>query len=62
MTESPCIQLCEIAPGSGQCRGCGRTMAEITAWSRLSAEARQAVMRQLPARLAAVARPASELT
>ncbi|MDO9498906.1 DUF1289 domain-containing protein [Falsiroseomonas sp.] len=58
MIESPCTRLCEIDAHSGLCRGCGRTMAEITGWSRLSPAAREALMRQLPARLAPVARPA----
>jgi hypothetical protein len=55
MTESPCIRLCEIDARSGLCRGCGRTMAEIAAWGRLSPALRQALMRQLPARLALLA-------
>ena len=28
---SPCISLCEIAPDTGLCRGCLRTIDEIIA-------------------------------
>lgn len=29
---SPCISLCEMAPDTGLCRGCLRTIDEIVAW------------------------------
>ncbi|MEW6643654.1 MAG: DUF1289 domain-containing protein [Pseudomonadota bacterium] len=51
--ETPCIKVCVMDPTSGLCRGCGRTLAEIGAWTTLPAEARRAVMAALPARLAA---------
>jgi len=51
--ESPCIKICVMDPASGLCRGCGRTLSEISAWaSRLDAE-RQAIMAALPERLRA---------
>jgi predicted Fe-S protein YdhL (DUF1289 family) len=34
------------------CIGCGRTLAEIEAWLRFTPAQREAIMRQLPARLA----------
>jgi hypothetical protein len=46
---SPCINVCTI-DGEGYCRGCRRTLAEIAAWSRMSAEEQWAVIRALPAR------------
>jgi hypothetical protein len=30
---SPCISLCEMAPDTGLCRGCLRTLDEIVNWS-----------------------------
>lgn len=50
MTESPCIKICVIDPGSGLCTGCLRSLEEIAAWSRLPDEARRRIMAELPAR------------
>ncbi|MFM9974384.1 MAG: DUF1289 domain-containing protein [Beijerinckiaceae bacterium] len=36
---------------SGLCEGCGRTLAEIGQWSRMTETERQAIMRELPVRL-----------
>ena len=51
--ESPCIKVCVIDPATGQCLGCHRTRHEIAGWSRLSPEARRAVMAELAGRAAA---------
>lgn len=48
--ESPCIKVCVIHPQARLCTGCLRSIEEITMWSRLSPEARRAVMDQLPTR------------
>lgn len=56
MSESPCTRICKIEARSGLCRGCGRTMAEITAWTRLSRAARGTLLLQLPARRALLAK------
>ena len=48
--ESPCIKVCVIHPESRLCTGCLRSIDEITIWSKLSPEARRAVMAELPAR------------
>jgi predicted Fe-S protein YdhL (DUF1289 family) len=48
--ESPCIKICVIHPAERLCTGCLRSIDEITAWSRMSAEARRAVMEDLPSR------------
>lgn len=37
-----CPGRCDL--GRGVCRGCGRTLEQITAWSGLSDDARQAVL------------------
>jgi len=50
--ETPCIKVCVMDPLSGLCRGCGRTLAEIGAWTTLSADERRTIMAALPARLA----------
>ncbi|PWE34000.1 DUF1289 domain-containing protein [Maritimibacter sp. 55A14] len=51
--ESPCVKLCTIHPETRLCIGCHRSIDEITAWSRLSSEARRAIMAELPDRAAA---------
>ncbi|WP_338414780.1 YbaK/EbsC family protein [uncultured Sphaerotilus sp.] len=51
--NSPCINTCRIDPDTGWCAGCGRTIAEITTWSRLSASEREPIWAALPSRLAA---------
>lgn len=48
--ESPCIKICMIHPEAKLCVGCYRTSDEIMIWSRLSPEARRAVMDDLPGR------------
>lgn len=53
--ESPCVKICVIHPEARLCTGCLRTIDEITAWSRMSPEARRAVMVELPARKGRIA-------
>ena len=48
--ESPCIKICVIHPESRLCTGCLRSIDEIGIWSSLSADARKAVMDDLPDR------------
>jgi len=48
--ESPCIKVCVIEPQSRLCTGCLRSLDEIAGWSRMSPEARAAVMAELPGR------------
>lgn len=48
--ESPCVKICVIHPEERLCVGCYRSIDEIAAWSRLTHEARAAVMADLPAR------------
>lgn len=48
--ESPCIQICVIHPEERICTGCLRSIDEITSWSKMSPEARTAVIDDLPAR------------
>ena len=48
--ESPCVQVCVIHPETRLCAGCGRTIDEIGAWSRMAPEDRRRVMDELPLR------------
>ena len=40
---SPCISLCEMAPDTGLCRGCLRTIEEIVGWGGASEDDKRAV-------------------
>ena len=35
MIASPCINVCQMDSASGLCRGCFRTLDEITRWTRI---------------------------
>ncbi|MEY4872538.1 MAG: hypothetical protein RLZZ563_1868 [Pseudomonadota bacterium] len=48
--QSPCIKLCTIHPAERICVGCYRSIDEISAWSRLSPDARRSIMAELPSR------------
>ena len=61
MTEtvaSPCILVCQLDNKTGWCLGCGRTGAEIMAWSQASDTEKRAVIDALPSRMAAMGLPA----
>jgi len=45
--KSPCINVCDINKKTATCRGCGRTIEEITNWSNLSEEKREEIMKRL---------------
>ena len=50
--STPCVKVCAVDGQTGLCVGCGRTLAEIAAWGRLSEAERREIMGQLPERLA----------
>lgn len=50
---SPCISICTLDE-RGVCRGCFRTLAEISGWLRFTVDERQVVLRNAEARRAAV--------
>jgi uncharacterized protein len=50
--STPCIKVCAVSGQTGLCIGCGRTLAEIAGWGALDEARRQAVMAELPARMA----------
>ena len=58
--QSPCIKVCVMDPLSGLCRGCGRTLDEIGAWTTLQPSERAAIIAALDDRMqaAGLARPA----
>jgi predicted Fe-S protein YdhL (DUF1289 family) len=50
---SPCIGVCTIAPDTGLCRGCFRTIDEIARWRAMDARDRARVLAACDARGAA---------
>ena len=48
--QSPCVKLCTIHPAERLCVGCLRSIDEISAWSRMPAAERTAIMAELPTR------------
>ncbi len=47
---SPCVNICVIHPETRICTGCLRSIEEISAWPKLAAEDRRAILDALPAR------------
>ena len=45
---SPCVRLCTLDPATSVCVGCGRTLAEIARWTRMTETERQAIMAKSP--------------
>jgi uncharacterized protein len=48
--QSPCVKLCVVHPEARICIGCMRTIDEISAWSRMTHEARATITAELPSR------------
>lgn len=53
---SPCRNICVLDAKGEICTGCGRTLNEIAAWSSLTPEQRDVIMRRL-----AASRPMSDV-
>lgn len=53
--STPCIKVCAVSGQTGLCIGCGRTLAEIAGWGRMSEAERRALMEVLPDRLSGLA-------
>ncbi|HQS94988.1 MAG: DUF1289 domain-containing protein [Novosphingobium sp. 16-62-11] len=47
---SPCTGVCVIEPAQQLCRGCYRTIEEITAWPAASAARKQAILGEVASR------------
>ncbi|MBN9063273.1 MAG: hypothetical protein BGP06_10195 [Rhizobiales bacterium 65-9] len=54
---TPCLKICVLDPATRVCEGCGRTLEEIARWRSLTPAEREAVMADLPRRLARRAAP-----
>ena len=54
---TPCIKVCSMERSTGWCLGCGRTGPEIARWWNLGEAGREAVLADLPRRLAAMGLP-----
>ena len=50
MSDSPCIDICQMDPESGLCVGCGRTIEEIANWSSYTNEKKKDILKQLKSR------------
>jgi hypothetical protein len=48
---SPCIRICQME-ANGWCRGCQRTLAEISDWWSLRDDQKRAILADLPRRRA----------
>lgn len=48
--SSPCIKVCRLAPNTGICVGCFRTIQEISAWGHLTQEERKNILVRLEER------------
>ncbi len=53
--DSPCIKICVLDAERGWCRGCHRTLAEISRWVNYSRAEKLAVLEKVARRKAAVA-------
>jgi len=42
---SPCVNVCQMDPETGLCRGCRRTLQEIGEWLEMTAEDKLAILR-----------------
>jgi uncharacterized protein len=52
--ETPCVEICEIDSASGLCRGCGRSIDEISNWAAMTGAERRRIMAELARRKAAL--------
>lgn len=50
---SPCVAVCIIEPETGYCRGCKRTIEEISRWILMDRQEKLACLERLKARKAA---------
>ena len=53
--ESPCTNVCIIDQHSGRCRGCHRTLAEISRWMSYSRAEKLALLETIAQRKIAAA-------
>jgi predicted Fe-S protein YdhL (DUF1289 family) len=53
--DSPCTKICVVDAERGLCRGCHRTLAEISCWVNCSRAEKLAVLEKVAQRKAAAA-------
>jgi len=53
--DSPCIKICVVDAERGVCRGCHRTLAEISCWMNYSRAEKLAVLKKVAQRKTAIA-------
>jgi hypothetical protein len=47
MPDAPCIAICSTSQGDAECKGCGRTFAEVQRWTEFSPAQKRAVWRRI---------------
>ena len=47
--DTPCIAICSTSQGDEECKGCGRSFAEVQSWLELSPAHKRAVWRRITA-------------
>lgn len=47
---SPCVNVCQMDPATGLCRGCLRTLEEIAGWLDFSVSEKRQVLESLDER------------
>ena len=47
--DAPCIAICSTSQGDEECKGCGRSFAEVQSWLELSPAHKRAVWRRITA-------------
>jgi uncharacterized protein len=53
--DSPCNKICVVDTASGFCRGCYRTLREISNWTRFTRIQKLALLEEIERRKAAAA-------
>lgn len=48
-SDTPCIAICSTSQGDAQCKGCGRSFAEVQQWLELDPSEKRAVWRRITA-------------
>ena len=47
--DTPCIAICSTSQGDAQCKGCGRTFAEVQHWTAMGPMEKRSVWRRITA-------------
>jgi predicted Fe-S protein YdhL (DUF1289 family) len=45
--DTPCIAICSTSQGDAQCKGCGRTFAEVQHWTEMTPAQKRATWRRI---------------